>query len=714
MQTIALLGNPNSGKTTLFNALSSSHAAVGNYPGMTVEQRRAKGTGPQGREIEWVDLPGMYSLQSRSPEEEITLKVLLGQVGGYTVPACWLYVLDATQVRRGLLLLRQLLDFQRPIVVALTYVDKLPPAEAMALKQQLSQQLGIEVVPIHNWSQATLLPLLTACKQAQQAKPSPPPMPILPASMQQAIASLQATMGPQANLGFAIWLLSSRLERTSLTIPPHWRQLSLTLQQDVERTGPSFGQAITIARYRQIDQWLQAPAAQSPATSNAQPRWTDRLDRWLLHPLWGSVVFASMMLVLFQLVFSVAEPTTNLVELAIEQLQTWLLAYLPAGQFRALLLEGLLPGLGTIAIFLPQIAVLFTGILLLEESGYLSRAAVLMDRWMGLVGLPGKAFVPLLGSFACAVPGIMATRTLERKQDRFTTIFIAPFMSCSARLPVYTLVIGALFAQQPPLFGIFSVGGVLMLLMYGLGMTAAWITAWLLRRHLWRAPKAPLLLALPDYQWPSPSLLGRHVIERCRLFLQDTAPVILTISLLLWGLLSYPKVPLEQAHQWLGEPHAAAIAGESQLAEEQLVQAQLHYSFAGRLGHLLEPIIAPLGFDWRIGIGLIASFAAREVLIGTLGQIYALGSKVSPDAPMLHAALTTSDGGQQQPALTPLVGLSLMVFFVLAMQCMSTFAVVRRETGTWSWPIGQLVYMNSLAYGASFLVYQLGSAWGWQ
>jgi ferrous iron transport protein B len=379
----------------------------------------------------------------------------------------------------------------------------------------------------------------------------------------------------------------------------------------------------------------------------------------------GPALFLLTMALMFQLVFAWAEPLIAAVEALVAATGIALRAHLPAGPVGSFLVDGLLAGVGNVLVFLPQIALLFAALGLLEGSGYLARAAALSDRWMRRIGLQGKSFVPLLGCFACAIPGMMAARTVGSTRERLVTLFIAPFMSCSARLPVYVLVISALFAGRPML------GGLLMTGMYALGFAAAVVTAWLLKGTVLRATPLPFVLELPPYQWPDLREVGRSVLRRCGIFVRQTGRLIVVLSLALWVLLTFPQGPIED-------------------------------TAAGRIGHAIEPAIAPLGFDWRIGIGLIASFAAREVLVTTLAQVYAIQSD-DEDAGLLRAALR-ADG-----TFTPWVGLSLMVFFVLALQCMSTVAVMRRETGGWRWPLAQLLYMNAFAYAASLLVYQLGS-----
>lgn len=471
----------------------------------------------------------------------------------------------------------------------------------------------------------------------------------------------------------------------------------------------AFGRALLGDRYRWADAlWRRLePDAQAPsAAQNKAGRaedgakgWSARLDRIALHRRLGLWVFALVMLALFQFAFTLAQPLVDLVDAAMGLGYAFWAETLPPGAMRSFWLDGVWLGLSNVLVFVPQIALLFAAITFLEESGYMVRAAVVVDHAMRAVGLPGGAFVPLMSSFACAVPGIMATRMLPHRRDRLATMLVAPLLSCSARLPVYTLVIAAAFAQMTPWLGFISVGGFVMACMYLLGLGAALGVAWLLKRTVLPPQRLGLVVELPAYAWPKPSRVWASMVQRVWAFVRSSGPVIVGFSMLLWFLLSFP--------QGLDGEMASDAAGIAPtISWEQKQAQQLEHSYAGQLGHAIEPWIAPLGFDWRIGIGLVASFAAREVLVSTLGQVYALGDTVDELAPSLHHALRAGGG------LTPLVGISLMVFFVIALQCMSTVAVMRKETGGWGWPIAQLLVFNSMAYGCSLGVYQLGRALG--
>lgn len=699
---IALAGNPNSGKTTLFNALTGSRARVGNYSGVTVERREAAliARSPQVATAECtiVDLPGCYSLTARSPEEDVAHRVLIGEFQS-PPPDKVVCVVDVTQAARGLYLALQLLELELPVIIALNMMDLAPKVGVRIDAQQLARHLGVPVIPVSARDERGMDTLIAAMLQPVEA-----PRPFAPFGGPLAIQAIQDLHHQLAqndthyprSVGACLWLLCSHLETSQVMLSPAARQAALRAQQVIEQQPgglSAFRRGIIEARYQILDDLL---ADVLETTHQHVHTWTERIDRVLLHPIGGMTVFVMTMLVLFQAVFAWSEPFIELIENGMRLTASAVDHFLAPGLVQSLLVNGLLAGIGNVLVFLPQIALLFLGLTLLEESGYLSRAAFLTDRMMRRVGLHGKAFIPLMSSFACAVPGIMAARTVESRRDRLVTIFIAPFMSCSARLPVYVLVISAVFAAAPPILGWISVGGIIITAMYFLGLVAAIGTAWLLKHSVLKSPVPPLLLDMPVYRLPKLKHVLARVRERCKIFVVQTGTTILALSVLLWGILSFPRLD-----------HATPAQ-------------QLEHSLGGRIGHTIEPLIQPLGFDWHIGIGLVASFAAREVLVSTLGQVYALDnsstdeeSGIAADSPVLRdAILSDLDPATGRPRFTPLVGTSLMVFFVLALQCMSTFATVKRETNSWRWPVLQLIYMNAVAYLASLAVHQIGTALG--
>jgi ferrous iron transport protein B len=779
---LALAGNPNCGKTTLFNALCGTRAKVGNYPGVTVERKEGHLRLPSGQAAVLTDLPGCYSLTARSPEEEVAFEVLAGtgsssgtgtgtgsssSGSGGVAPDAVICVVDATQLARSLYLVLQLKEMGLPLLVALNMMDVAQAQHIGIDLAALQKRLGVPVLPLCARSRAGCEDLLraveglaTVAAKAGGAVPaaiedratSSEHTPIEPwgAAPPAALAHLEikppqwqavAHLAQQLNLaprqaGRCLWLLCSEPQALHVGLPEgvdaaRAGALIAAAQQLLAASPPaahggqqSFGRQLIAARYSWIDATLSAVLQLHAARAD---RNTAAWDAYLLHPLLGPLLFLGTMFVLFQAVFAWAQPLMQAVEWGVAVVAEQAQAVLPEGLFVSLLIHGVLAGIGSVLAFVPQIGLLFLGITALEESGYMARAAFLLDAVMRRAGLHGKAFIPLLGSFACAVPGIMAARTIESRRDRLVTILVAPFMSCSARLPVYTLVIAAVFAGMPPLWGVLSVGGLCIFAMYLLGFVAAIGTAFVLKRTVLRAPAPPLILDLPRLQLPGLADVLRTVLLRCRIFVLQTGRVILALSVLLWALLTFPQQGLPTEQMQAEQMRVAQLPGDAQAAATQALGLmdrayRLEHSLGGRLGHAIEPLIAPLGFDWRIGIGLVASFAAREVLVSTLGQVYALhdpgaGHADSPaaagSAMSLHTALQRDlDPATGAPRFTPLVGVSLMVFFVLAMQCLSTVATVRRETNSWTWPVAQLVYMNALAYGASLAVYQGGRLLG--
>lgn len=697
---VVVAGTPNSGKTTLFNALTGSNARVGNYPGITVERREGTTILPDGQHVSIIDLPGCYSLIARSPEEEVAHNVLTG-VADLAPPDLVVCVVDATNLARGLYLALQLAELERPLVVSLNMIDAAEHQGIVIDTTKLSAILGAPVVPTAARQQRGLehlrltLAATLATRRDATARARGPSIPLdLDTRSRQVASDLDSALRKQ-NLhhpwGTLLWFLASDEARLPFAANNATRAIIAEHRARLDTSGPdTFNRGLIEARYRQVDRILKEVLDLRGARNDSV---TERLDRILLHPWWGFVIFAVAMLTLFQLVFIWAEPMMNGVEWLMARLADGVMLVVPPGLTQSLLVNGVIAGVGNILAFLPQIALLFLGITVLEESGYMARAAFLLDRVMRRVGLHGKAFIPLMGSFACAVPGVMAARTVESSRDRLVTIFIAPFMSCSARLPIYVMVIAAVFSPLAPLFGFLSVGGFVIGAMYLLGFAAAIGTAWLLKRTVLRSPLPPLLMEMPGYKWPALRAVAQTVYERSKVFVVQTGTIILALSLLLWALLTFPQAPTPTV-----DPPTAR---------------QLEYSIAGRIGHAIEPVIEPLGFDWRIGIGLVASFAAREVLVSTLGQVYALDADVAPDSPALRDALLADvDPSTGKPRFTPLVGLSLMVFFVLAMQCLSTVSTVKRETNSWRWPLAQLAYMNTLAYTVSWIVFQGGRALG--
>ncbi len=608
---VAIVGPPNSGKSTLFNRLTGLRQKVANFPGVTVEHRMGRAKLDHHREIYLVDLPGVYSLHPRTEDEKVTHDVLAGTMEGLSKPDAVILILDSTNLSRHLSLAAPILGLGLPTLVVLNMADDLQGRGGEVDPAELSKQLGTPV----------------------------------------ALISAARGMGIEKITEFLSSAMLHQLPRPPL--------VQLPVLQNVPK----------------IRDWAANVGRQTKYRAPAPPMWTRRLDGLFLHPVAGLLVFLLVIIGVFQTIFAGARPLMDAVQAAIETSGKWIEAAMPDSPLRSLIVDGIWSGVGSVIVFLPQILLLFLFIGILEDSGYLARAALIADRTMTKIGLQGKSFIPLLSAYACAVPAIMATRTIENKRDRTATILIAPFMTCSARLPVYTLVIAA-FIPEKPLLGIFfGTRAAALLGLYVMGFLAAIITAKLLKSTVLKSTRAPLILEMPPYRWPTVQSLALRLVDRSRVFLRRAGTVILAVSVVLWVL---SNLPLENGKA-----------------------PEIGNSYAGIVGHAVEPVIQPLGFNWKIGIGLITSLAAREVIVGTLGTLY--GIEGTSESMSLQAAL--------KHELTPGGAAALLVFFAFAMQCMSTLAVVRRETGGWTWPVIQFVYMTLFAYVFAFAANRLVSLW---
>lgn len=688
-----LLGNPNVGKTSLFNHLTGSRARVGNYPGITVERRvgRLRSHAAGGRPIELVDAPGTYSLSARSEDEQLTFWEVVGspELGR---PDALVVVLDAGQLARCMYLLVQLLELRTPLVVALNMADEADLRPDFAAR--LSERLGAPVVPTNGRTGGGLDRLVLELERVLVAEaPQAPRLHVSYDAELRHDADRVADALPEGWKGnvertraLSLWALGTLEPEDEWTgIPEALRERTL----EVRSGGRDVDLELAEARYKAIDALLRE-IGDRPALARIQK--TERVDKVLLHPLWGFLVFVLTMCIVFQALFAWADPAISAIEWVVGSLQARLNDSLPPGVVRDLLRDGILGGVGNVIVFLPQILLLFLFIGLLEDSGYMARVAYLVDRVMRSLGLHGRAFVPMLSGFACAVPAILATRTLERRRDRLLTMMVVPLMTCSARLPVYSLVIAAIFPISPA--SGWPVQGLLLLSMYLLSVVTGLLAAWVLGRTLVRGRSVPLLLELPPYRAPrlAPTLLMMK--ERAAEFLREAGTVILMATVLLWGLLYFPR-PSETASGPESSSHTSSLEA----------------SYGGRLGKALEPALAPLGFDWKIATGIIGAFAAREVFVSTMALVYQVEGDDEDTTP-LRERIKAEKKADGTPRFTPAVGLSLMVFFAFACQCMSTLAVVKRETRSWRWPAVLFTYMTALAYGASFLVFQVGRALG--
>lgn len=721
---VLVAGNPNSGKSTVFNALSGARTRVANYPGVTIERRSATVALGDGRAIELTDLPGTYSLAARSREEQIAVDALLGQ--GPQRPDAVLVVADATALARALYLTIEILEIGRPVVIALNMSDEARRDGIEIDVARLEALTGARVVPTVGSKRLGTDALRTALAEAvdHQNVPTPPEV-ARPAALQTDLAELEGLIlserlmaRPEDARVWAQWLLLSLdhdVDDELTNIPVSIRSAVHQAHQRAAAAGRNLDLEIIAGRYQLVDRII-AEVCRAPAKSRRT--WTDRVDAVLTHRIGGALAFAVVMMIVFQALFSWSEPAIAAIEDTVAAVQSWVSGVMPEGPLTSLLVDGVIAGVGNVVVFVPQIALLFVFIGLLEDLGYLARAAFVIDRVMRAVGLHGRAFVPMLSGFSCAIPAVMATRTLESRTDRLLTMLVLPLTSCSARLPVYVLITATVFGAGSGL-GFLSAGAIALFAMYALSVVAALTAAAVLRRTVLKGPVPTLVLELPPYRLPVLSVLLRGVWQRVKTFLVDAGTVILALTIVLWVLLSYPKDPAiaAQADQARAEVAAAGLAEderEARLAQidSQASGAQLRYSVAGRVGRLIEPVIAPLGFDWRIGVGILGAFAAREVFVGTLGVVFDISDADETNEPLREElrGATWPDGAL---LMTPLAGVSLMVFFVLACQCMSTVAVVKRESGGWRWPLFMVAYMTVLAYAASLLVYQAGARLGW-
>jgi ferrous iron transport protein B len=720
---VLVAGNPNSGKSTLFNVLSGSRSRVANYPGVTIDRRSAT-LALAGGPVEITDLPGTYSLSARSAEEQIAVESLLGR--GLRRPDAILVVVDATALARALYLTLEILEIGCPVIIALNMTDEVQRSGNTVDAAALARLTGARVVSTVA-SRGKGISEIREALTAAIATHDIPPVPAIAqsATLQADIAELEGLIlqerlltEPREARAYAQWLLLSLDHENPdelAAVPAKAREWSRRIQQRAADAGRNLDLEIISARYAFVDHLIAETCTTPP---KRRRRLTDRVDAVLTHRIGGAIAFALTMFIVFQALFSWSEPAIVLIEDGVAAVQGWVSAALPEGPFASLMVDGVIAGVGNVVVFVPQIALLFLFIGLLEDLGYLARAAFVIDRVMRAVGLHGRAFVPMLSGFSCAVPAVMATRTLENRTDRLLTMMVLPLTSCSARLPVYVLVTATVFASGSRV-GWLSAGALALFAMYSLSVVSALIAAAVLRRTVLKGPVPTLVLELPPYRMPSFSVLLRGVWERVKTFLIDAGTVILALTIILWALLSYPKDPAVTAQADADRSAVVAqnVSGEereSRLAEIASREngAQLRYSVAGRLGHLIEPALQPLGFDWRIGVGILGAFAAREVFVGTLGVVFDIADANETNEPLRETlrAATWPDGST---LFTPLAGVSLMVFFVLACQCMSTVAVVKRESGGWRWPLFMVAYMTILAYSASLLVYQVGRFFGW-
>ena len=609
---VALIGPPNSGKTTLFNRLTGLRQKVANYPGVTVEKHVGRACLPDEREVDIVDLPGVHGFSARTLDEKITRDVLEGRMEGLRSPDALVLIVDCTRLESQLMLVEPVLELKLPTLLVLNMADELEARGGKVDDAALVRRLGVKIARTN------------------------------------------------ARAGVGVDAVTSFLSEVTVRAPGG-PQLSV---RNVPEGVPLPMMDAFAARRRHVGEVVEEAGFVAPGPSAL----SERLDSLFLHRLWGPLVFLAVVLLVFQSIFTWAVPLMDGVEFVIASSGEWLAATLPESWFRSLLIDGVWAGVGSVLVFLPQILILFLFLGVLEDSGYMARAAVIADRMMYRVGLQGRAFLPLLSGYACAVPAILAARTVDDERDRIATIFVTPFMTCSARLPVYVLLIAAFIPQEPFLGSFLGQRAAVLLGLYGLGIVAAVGTAFLLKRTLLRANPTSFLMELPPYRIPAARSIGLRLLDRSRIFLRRAGRIIFTVAIVLWALTQFPRTEA-------GAPH-------------------IDDSALGRMGQVIEPAIEPLGFDWRIGVGLVTSLAAREVIIGTLGTIYGV-EDATDDSIVLQDVLRRD--------LTTGSAIGLMVFFAFALQCMSTVAVMRRETAGWKWPILQFTYMLALAYAGAFI-----------
>ena len=749
VRRIALAGNPNVGKTTLFNALTGSYQKVANYPGVTVERKSGwlSDVDADAR-VEVVDLPGTYSLSPKSVDERVAFDVLVGRLDGESPPDLVVCVVDATNLERNLYLVTQVMELGLPVVVALNMTDAADEAGITVNEIALATWLRVPVVPIS----ARVGTGLDRLRRAVLAPP-PPAQRVswrLPADLDETLDALAGVLAtdapdvPEARRRFeALGALTAEpLLEVWATTAPHVHAAVLEARADLEARGIGYKVAEMSGRYA----WI-GPVVSSVVTRTSAPgerTLSDKIDAVVTHQIAGPLLFGLVLLLIFQAVFSWSVPAMDAIEWLVGLAGDGLRSVLPDGPVEDALVEGALSGVGNVLVFLPQILLLFFFLGLMEDSGYMARTAFIMDRAMRRVGLSGASVVPMLSAYACAIPGIMAARTLADERDRIITIMVVPLQGCSARLPVYVLFIAA-FIPSGALFGVIGYQSLAMVSLYALGTLMAFVAAWVLRRFVFKGDGSTFVMELPPYRMPQPKHLWRRMVERAKLFVVRAGKIIFALSLVLWVLASYPKTdpPASLVARTAAAEQAAETARESlvridltarpdlagadttalraardaadaerQRAANELAGYSVRHSYLGRFGRMLEPVMQPLGFDWKISAGIVASFAAREVIVSALATIYSAGAEATEDSLVLRDAIKADRYPDGRLVFTPLVAVSLLVFFVFALQCMSTLAIARRELNSWVWPLAMWGYMFALAYGFSFVIYQGGRLLG--
>lgn len=726
---VALIGNPNTGKSTLFNALAGMRQRTGNYPGVTVEKREGQ-FNYAGRSFVLIDLPGTYSLSARSPDELLVLRILAGVLPSQPEPDVILCIVDASNLERNLYLVSQLLELGKPVVVALNMMDLAERAGWRIDTEALSRRLGVPVVPIQAHKKIGLEKLKETLAAAASSPPPSCPT-VLPDAVDREARRLHELLEavsahkkgnsrplPLCLVRRILLDVGGAVAEALLPDDPDVHAALREARERLRAQGIRLNAVEALSRYEWIRQLLEGAVDRQEQTSESL---TDRIDRILTHRLWGTVILAIVMLTVFVTLFRLAEWPMNWIDAAVGALGDYVGSLLPEGTLRSLMVDGVIAGVGAVVIFLPQIMILFLFIGILEDCGYMARAAFLMDKLMHSVGLSGKSFIPLLSSFACAVPGIMSARVIENHRDRLATILIAPLMTCSARIPVYTILIAAFVPTTTILGGLLP--GLVLFSLYVLGIVAAVAVAWVLKRTILKDQAPPFVMELPVYKLPSLHVVGYRVLDRAWAFLKRAGTIIFAVSVVIWALGYYPRdraviehyesriAALQQSTGRPGGTETNSVAEQVAALEADMRAELLRRSFIGRMGRAIEPLVRPMGWDWRIGCAVVASFPAREVVVTVLGVIYGLGDVDTGEATSterlvqkLRAAKWEDTG---EPVFNLPVALSLMVFYALCAQCASTLVVLAREAGHWKWSLFAFCYMTLLAYVAALVTYRI-------
>ncbi len=698
--TIALVGNPNSGKSSLFNSLTGLNQKVGNFPGVTVDKKTGISAISETLKAQIIDLPGTYSLYPKSADEQVTYEVLLNQDNANR-PDLIVVIADAANLKRNLLFCSQIMDLKIPVVIALTMMDVAGRKGITIDIDGLHRMMGVPVVPINPRKNKGIAPLKKAIDNIYRLAPPIPPdfidLPVLQTEWMQEIKTLCGQTGSYAALHIAC-----NYNELQYIHAAHRIRIAALLGEAGFHKSKIQAEEI-IARYRKIDTIMQQCVVVESPMKRAVI--SDRIDKTLLHPVWGQLILLTVLFLLFQSIFWLAQYPMDWIEQLFAYIGSLLSGVLPQGYFSDFVINGLLAGISGIAIFVPQIMILFGLITILEDSGYMARISFLTDRVMRSAGLNGRSVMPLISGMACAVPAVMAARTIQNKKERLITILVTPLMSCSARLPVYTVLIGLVIPKQK-ILGVFNLQGLVLMGMYLLGFAMALFVAWVMDTIIKSEGRNFFLMELPIYRAPRWKNVGLTMLEKGQIFIRDVGKVILVLSVVLWAMAAFGPPDRMRAVE---QKYAIAIQQHPENKVElskQLTTDKLENSFAGIMGHAIEPVIRPLGYDWKIGIALITSFAAREVFVGTMATLYSVGDTAG-DNNTLTMKMKEAKRDDGTPVYTLATGMSLLIFYAFAMQCMSTLAIVKRETRSWKYPMIQFGYMAVLAYVGAWAMYVL-------